>query len=205
MSSRPAPQEDATDTVRYRIHRGSRSIPICAHCELTLKYKYYAQEMIRFCIDNRLRSGSLEWEVSRVWDDILHYIFSTTEGFSVGPEMQVGPGRVDLFSSHLVRTGYNTRVEFKFLVVECKAPALDGQDLVWYNAALQLEGYLSELLPSRLSERMWGAVAVGKYVLFYTYDRDGMHVESQHLRLDRQCQTIHGILAGIKAERNARH
>ncbi|KAF4511776.1 hypothetical protein G6O67_000987 [Ophiocordyceps sinensis] len=180
MSSRLAPQEDATDT-------------------------YYAQEMIRFCIDNRLRSGSQEWEVSRVWNDILHYIFSTTEGFSVGLEMQVGTGRVDLFSSHLVLTGNNTGVEFKFLVVECKAPALDGQDLVWYNAALQLEGYLSELLPLRLSERMWGAVAVGNCVRFYTYDRNRMHVESQLLRLDRQCQTIHGILDGIKADRNARH
>jgi hypothetical protein len=45
---------------------------------------------IEWLIKNRLVKGQPEGETSRVWDDILHEYFRSSEGYSTGPEMSFG-------------------------------------------------------------------------------------------------------------------
>ena len=52
----------------------------------------------------------------------------------------------------------------KFLIVECKAPDLEGPGSVWGEGARQLQEYLSTITGNH---RKFGAVAVGRYVRFY--------------------------------------
>jgi acyl-CoA synthetase (AMP-forming)/AMP-acid ligase II len=89
--------------------------------------------------------------------------------------------------------------EKKLLIVECKAPGLEGQGEIWFNATQQLEGYLKAITTTN---RKFGAIAVGKYVRFYELT-DGVLAafgnDSDYYLLDRQCQSITAKLAYFKA------
>lgn len=83
---------------------------------------------IRFAIENRLEPGQPEGGASQVWDDLLHYFFTLDDGYSTGPEIRTSTGVMDGFSAHSVQ---NTRSAGKiFIIIECKAPDLEGQDEV---------------------------------------------------------------------------
>ena len=120
-------------------------------------------DTIKWFIKNRLTRGHKEDETSRVWNEILHLEYSIDDGYTTGTEINLN-GKADLFTAHLVA---ETRAkEYKFLVVECKAPGLETQDAIWDDAADQLADYLGSLAENN-SKRIFGAIAVGKVVRFY--------------------------------------
>ncbi|KAF1961772.1 hypothetical protein CC80DRAFT_436093, partial [Byssothecium circinans] len=123
---------------------------------------YMANQMVAWLIKNRLIAGQLEGETARVWNTILQIEFPAADGYATGPETQIAGRRADLFTAHIVFG--NQAQEFKFLIVECKRPALEGQNQVWEAAGSQLSTYLSGIANTRPSGRKFGAVAVGKVV-----------------------------------------
>lgn len=114
-------------------------------------------QALEWVIKTRLVKGNPEGETTRVWDDILHDYFKARDGYSTGPEMMIGKGFADLFTAHIVLDSrYN---EKKFLIVECKAPGLEGQNHVWEEALIELRKYLS---PSRGTTVSAGQLPSGK-------------------------------------------
>jgi hypothetical protein len=148
---------------------------------------------IRWFIKNRLKRGFLEGETSRVWNEILHHNYAAANGYTTGPEMQVD-GRIDLFTSHLVLDA--RAKEYKFLVVECKAPGLETQDAIWEEGFDQLKDYLESISQKRIKpERIFGAIAVGKIVKFYEWNWifnciENIAPDDGYFYIDRQCQTV---------------
>jgi hypothetical protein len=111
--------------------------------------------------------------------------------------MPMGGGRADLFTTHLVIA--TMAKEYKFLVVECKAPGLETQDRVWTGAISQLNTYLGSIA-ARNNKRIFGAIAVGKVVRFYEWDQESNQIKNvvqndAYFYIDRQCQTVTGWLA----------
>src|SRR6266487_4483485 len=98
-------------------------------------------QTIEWLIKNRLAGGQLEGETSRVWNSILQIEFPVSAGYATGPETQIQGRRPDLFTAHVVFE--NQAKEYKFLIVECKAPRLVTQDGIWAGALEQLNSYLS--------------------------------------------------------------
>ncbi|KAF2470539.1 uncharacterized protein BDR25DRAFT_225863, partial [Lindgomyces ingoldianus] len=153
---------------------------------------YMANQMVAWLIKNRLVPGQLEGETARVWNTILQIEFPATAGYATGPETQIAGHRADLFTTHIVFG--NQAPEFKFLIVECPRPAVEGQNQVWQDAGAQLKTYLSGIASSRSGGRKFGAVAVGKVVRFYEWDNDSSSLNllanGDHFYLDRQCASV---------------
>jgi hypothetical protein len=154
-------------------------------------------ETVCWLIKNRLQPGKPEGETARVWNTILTSYYPAALGFSTGPEMPIGSGRADLFTAHLVIA--TIAKEYKFLIVECKAPRLETQGGVWTEAITQLNVYLGSIAAQR-NKRIFGAIAVGKVVRFYEWDWESSQVENvaqndAYFYIDRQCQTVTGWLA----------
>ncbi|KAF2792030.1 hypothetical protein K505DRAFT_247558, partial [Melanomma pulvis-pyrius CBS 109.77] len=153
---------------------------------------YMDNEMVAWLIKNKLVPGQLEGETARVWNTILQIGFPATAGYATGPETQINGRRADFHTAHTVFG--NRAQEFKFLIVECKRLAIEGQDQVWEDAGIQVGAYLSGIAKSRPSGRKFGAVAIGKMVRFYEWDTKAVSLttlaDGTYFYIDRQCATV---------------
>lgn len=149
-------------------------------------------ESTAWLIKNCLVPGQLEDE-ALVWSTILSIEFPLTAGYHTGPETRINDSRAVFFTTaHIV---FGNRVqEFKFLIVECKRPATERQDQVWEDAGTQVTAYLSGIASSSPSGRKFGAVAVGKVVRFYEWDKESKSLTAlangAYFYIDRQCKTV---------------
>lgn len=153
-----------------------------------------ANQTIGWLIKNRLVKGQAEGEVSRVWNSILQIEFPIATGYATGPETLIEDRRADLFTAHIVFEGQTQ--EYKFLIIECKAPGLESQDKIWEEAKEQLDAYLAGIATGKSrKKRKFGAIAVGKCVRFYEWNSatpktaDALD-NGVIYYLDRQCQTV---------------
>ncbi|SRR6266536_3606873 len=153
-------------------------------------------QTIEWLIKNRLAGGQLEGETSRVWNSILQIEFPVSTGYTTGPETQIQGRRADLFTAHFVFE--NQAKEYKFFIVECKAPGLETESRIWADALEQLNSYPAGISTSRHGKRKFGAIAVGKVVQFYEWNKETETADAldngTSYYIDRQCQTVTGWL-----------
>lgn len=61
----------------------------------------------------------------------------------------------------------------KFLIVQCKRAAFEGQSAVWAEGVSQLDRYLAATHQTRRSKDrtgVYGIIAIGRYMRVYKYD-----------------------------------
>lgn len=128
-------------------------------------------------------------------------------GYFIRPEQAANGGFADLFMVHLNMVARPVR-EYHFCIVQCKRLSAEGQTSVWNEARSQLRRYLPNLKPKNRAHPVYGAVAVGRWVEFYRYNRRAvagqdpleLFESTGKLHIARQCGTIDGILNDIKAD-----
>lgn len=138
---------------------------------------------------------------------ILGFAFPALDGYLVRPEQITPGGVVDLFIVHFNMAVRPIR-EYHFLIVQCKVISAEWSASTWAGARQQLRDYLPDVKPRNRRHRVYGAVAMGRWVEFYEYNRDAaadgqdplLNVNNPgRLHIARQCNTITDILNQIEA------
>ncbi|CAJ2508939.1 Uu.00g139650.m01.CDS01 [Anthostomella pinea] len=125
--------------------------------------------VVDWLIKERLVKGQPIGETCRVWNEILHQVFQSTDGYSTGMETLPGGGKAaELFTSLLV-IDVIPNYEKTLLVITSNAPGLEDQAHIWLEAAELLGAHLAAI---DADHRKFGAVAVGKAVRFYEWKVD---------------------------------
>lgn len=159
------------------------------------------------CAIDRLGPQDHEAAVSAIWIAILSFTFPPLKGYLIRPEQATAGGFADLYMVHFDIT-VTPISEYHFCIVQCKRVSAEGQASAWDEGRSQLRGYLPNLKPRNRAHPVYGAVAVGRWVEFYQYDRDAatgneplqrLGSSTGMLHIARQCGTIQGILEGIKS------
>ncbi|KAH9883371.1 hypothetical protein F4778DRAFT_664914 [Xylariomycetidae sp. FL2044] len=156
------------------------------------KSQYLEIATFEWLIQNRLAEGQPEGQTSRIWNEILHHIFTLEKGYTTGFETDLSNGGPDLFPSLVVfDVNHN---EDMFVVIGYKALGPEEQTSTWAEGAEQLQRYLRQI---ETNNRKFGAIAIGKCVRFYEWVKqpdEGYLVDFQGdgatYLLDRQCQTV---------------
>lgn len=159
----------------------------------------------------RLAPDDPEAAVTGIWVAILGFVFSPMNGYFVRPEQRTPGGFADLYMVYfnMARTPV---LEYHFCIVQCKRPSEESHQSTWSIAKQQLRGYLPDFKPRNRRHQVYGAVAIGRLVEFYTYQggniasgQDPLVVlhdpatGTRRLHIARQCGTVMHTLNRIKA------
>ncbi len=140
-------------------------------------------------IQDYLVEGQPHAMTSMIWNALLATYFPSSDGYFTGLEMQIGNGRADLFTAHVVHKAKES--VGKFLVVECKSSGHETEGGMLEAGTDQLERYLRAINAPGLGPLR------NKHVRFYELvddtlvDLDG---DGEIYMLDRQCQSVVGKL-----------
>ncbi|GIK01854.1 hypothetical protein Aspvir_005895 [Aspergillus viridinutans] len=116
-----------------------------------------------------IRRSTDEGHISGIWNAILNWTFDPVNGYITRPQnMHRARGRRGFSDFHTLQYfGANRRF---FLITQCKRPT--PGDAIWEEGRQQLDRYLSmqhRTRPANARPRVYGILAVGRYVRFYIY------------------------------------
>ncbi|KAF4425057.1 hypothetical protein F53441_14205 [Fusarium austroafricanum] len=117
--------------------------------------------------------------VRDAWAVILSTVFTDAEGFMKRIKIIRESGRAGIDVAHLDSPRLN------FFVHEVKASSHSTSNQSLARCKEQLMGYLSTL-PNANSQRLWGALCIGKNVQFYYFRNGELEAHEAMLRIDRQ-------------------
>ncbi|RMJ24774.1 hypothetical protein PHISP_04361 [Aspergillus sp. HF37] len=167
---------------------------------------YYYSKGMRKAI-GKLTAADYEAVVSGIWNGILSSVFDIEDGYLVRPEQATQGGFADLLVIDNGPGNVEDR-EYHFLVVQCKRMAKEGSGATWEEARNQLRDYLPSLKPRNRQHRVYGVVAIGRWVEAFEFD----HIAAANnqdplvpafgytgkLHIARQCTTIGHVLTKIR-------
>lgn len=140
-------------------------------------------------IENRLIEGESEGPTATVWNQIFHQVFPSREYYITWFEWNSNDSGLDVFASQLVKD--SIWYERKFLIVECKAPGIEGQEAFDEE---RLTRDLAAIATPEKDHRKFGAIAIGKAVRLYEYKAtEGLKPLENDVTIyyfDRHCQTV---------------
>ncbi|KAJ5703945.1 hypothetical protein N7493_011083 [Penicillium malachiteum] len=167
---------------------------------------------LKGCYDLIAARDSLEEEVDSFWMTVLHEYFNVSLGFKITPQKRPDPKsgkRTDL----LVQSWRIETSKFQTVMIhESKKREYETQSHQWRDAANQLLGYLTTIHATdtpanRAPPVLYGAVAIGRYVRFYSFTKGAPNLQDFNGKPDRQPweilkdeKNIHEILTWLVNE-----
>ncbi|KAF4436890.1 Cytochrome b5 [Fusarium austroafricanum] len=146
----------------------------------------------------QITRNSRETHVREAWLVMLADVFHIYDGFRINHETDIRTGRIDMAVARL-----ENHTRLNFLILELKRSSYANSDEALLNAENQLMGYMTSVGHTE-SDKLWGALCIGKSVQFYKFDDSGeepqlMALHQDMLRIDRQPQTVKQWLEYIRS------
>ncbi|KAI9677026.1 MAG: hypothetical protein M1817_006865 [Caeruleum heppii] len=169
----------------------------------TAQPENYWNALVRIRVGYKnLIPGSPESLVDGIWQDILLYLFPVTSGFGVRNRTK-SRGVEEPQSSLTLKLLHNDR-DVPICLLENRGFDDETWDFRWKETIDQLVDHLTVIGPRESVGRLFGGVAVGRLVRFFTFidetfaDYQGTNGKALHVR-DDQVQ-IQQILLNIRDE-----